>query len=744
MGLGGAIKSIIPSGYSGWTVFKPSVSVANGGTNVFDTNIIYCSDSLGSDSRDGSTPTAVDDNNTVQFIVTSASATVGAIYSNNSQSFTVAATITNKTFLKMTGRTGSPAASGVLTRTGGAAGDPTITFSDFTLGIHGPVQTLIKAVGGSGPGPSTLTNGGDGSGLGTKGAGSSFAFRTGKPDWILLKESDIFIGQSFETGLADNFGKGGFSASEPMLISTYDPSQPGVAHPGIAPRPLILVPNNKNAFQLQGGSGGNYLALVGLNVYAYTRDPANPSYVGPGSLNNTSGIFFINHFDWFLCEGCWFKFFGTNITTNVQLSILTNSTGHNTMVSSEWTQGSGWSIAATVATASVASSDLSQVVNLVTGVPYRIGYIITITAGSLTASVGGAPGITRTVSGAYMEDIVCGAGGTGALVAFAGVGFSGTILTAQIYSVRGQILILRRSVISDAIMPGQINNGMSMYGVTGSALIEECLYNNNGSQDARCRNLYIGFDSQNVTFRYNISANSGSEGVQFRTGGTVYANIFARNSNGFDIGHDEGTTLNTYSEVYNNVVLESEDRTFGPRGNGIVYMNSAGSSVHVHDNIIAHWGGVLTTNASIVQTDAFAPIGGVDIAPGSTGRMTNATSTGTDGTHGIIDTNNIWYDWPKGLSDLGGVNDGHGAANTFTNFQDLAGANIAGYPRPGTNTRDGTNSIGSYHGSIYQTPTTDAFLLRMEEQCKHNWNTEYTTLAVLNYIRAGFGLAPVG
>lgn len=65
------------------------------------------------------------------FTVTSANATVGATFTNNSKTFTVVNTIASKTLLVCTG-TGSPTASGTLTKATGT-GDATITFSAFVL-----------------------------------------------------------------------------------------------------------------------------------------------------------------------------------------------------------------------------------------------------------------------------------------------------------------------------------------------------------------------------------------------------------------------------------------------------------------------------------------------------------------------------------------------------------------------------------------------------------------------------------
>lgn len=65
------------------------------------------------------------------FICSSANATIGATYTNNSQTFTVLATIAGGTQL-VCGSTGSPAASGTLTKASGT-GDSTITFASVSF-----------------------------------------------------------------------------------------------------------------------------------------------------------------------------------------------------------------------------------------------------------------------------------------------------------------------------------------------------------------------------------------------------------------------------------------------------------------------------------------------------------------------------------------------------------------------------------------------------------------------------------
>lgn len=68
--------------------------------------------------------------NNYRFTVTSANATVGAVYSNNGVNFTVLSTIAAQTTLKTTS-VGAPTASGTLTKVSGT-GDATISFSANT------------------------------------------------------------------------------------------------------------------------------------------------------------------------------------------------------------------------------------------------------------------------------------------------------------------------------------------------------------------------------------------------------------------------------------------------------------------------------------------------------------------------------------------------------------------------------------------------------------------------------------
>lgn len=93
----------------------------------------------------------------------------------------------------------------------------------------------------------------------------------------------------------------------------------------------------------------------------------------------------------------------------------------------DWTKGTGWTIAAGVATATGAiSTALSQsaAITLVEGFTYTITYTVTRTAGTVTPSIGGTAGTARSTNATFVETIVAG---STQLLAFTGAGFSGTI-----------------------------------------------------------------------------------------------------------------------------------------------------------------------------------------------------------------------------------------------------------------------------------------------------------------------------
>lgn len=123
--------------------------------------------------------------------------------------------------------------------------------------------------------------------------------RNQHPDWLLLKKGDVWnecpgiISGSSATALS------GRSADEPMLFGTY-----GTA----LKRPQLLVDDTTGGcIKTIGGNygGGNFIAVVGWEIYAHMRDPQSPTY-NPTS-KTPGGIFMLNDIDWFLAEDVWFR-----------------------------------------------------------------------------------------------------------------------------------------------------------------------------------------------------------------------------------------------------------------------------------------------------------------------------------------------------------------------------------------------------------------------------------------------------
>src|SRR5580704_15944584 len=130
--------------------------------------------------------------------------------------------------------------------------------------------------------------------------------RRGYPDWLLLKKGD--------TWTEDNFlHVSGRSPTEPMLISSYDPSQPGVPDPygSTLARPIIKISSTLGGagFAIQGGGGaqlgdGNNIAFVGLELYGFDRDPSSPNFNAANAGNSVGGIEALLQITWMLIEDC--------------------------------------------------------------------------------------------------------------------------------------------------------------------------------------------------------------------------------------------------------------------------------------------------------------------------------------------------------------------------------------------------------------------------------------------------------
>lgn len=178
-------------------------------------------------------------NATFVFFTGSASATVGATYSNNGNTYTVKATIASTTVLYATSG-GAPTVSGTLTKTGGT-GDSTITFYAY----RAPIALDVTCVGGGGGGGasgtgtppsggnggnstwgSTLVVGNGGTGAGLSGAAGGSASIGSGPVGIGLHGAKGNGGCALQQGQggagANSFFGGGGGAGSSATIGDQD------------------------------------------------------------------------------------------------------------------------------------------------------------------------------------------------------------------------------------------------------------------------------------------------------------------------------------------------------------------------------------------------------------------------------------------------------------------------------------------------------------------------------------------
>ena len=130
--------------------------------------------------------------------------------------------------------------------------------------------------------------------------------RKGYPDWILFRRGDTFKDQ-----LIGRNHINGRSLTEPALIGAYGSS---------GPSPVLKTPpgtNDKATYAFFASNGPiDYLAIVGIDFYAYTRNPNDPDYLDIDS-GNIRDMGFYNRTGSYtsegvLIEGCKFRYYKGN------------------------------------------------------------------------------------------------------------------------------------------------------------------------------------------------------------------------------------------------------------------------------------------------------------------------------------------------------------------------------------------------------------------------------------------------
>ena len=126
--------------------------------------------------------------------------------------------------------------------------------------------------------------------------------RNNYPDWLLLRKGDVWTDETI-----GNVCLSGRSATEPMLISAYGSG----ARPMMKTNPSV---NSDGIYTSCNGSAGigDYLAVVGLDFYSYTRDPNSPGFNLSTVATGGAGFSFLNPTNWLLLEDNKFSFYGGN------------------------------------------------------------------------------------------------------------------------------------------------------------------------------------------------------------------------------------------------------------------------------------------------------------------------------------------------------------------------------------------------------------------------------------------------
>jgi hypothetical protein len=187
-----------------------------------------------------------------------------------------------------TSYTGSPPTIYYVSKGAGASDSNTGLAGTFTSGTNGPFLTLLK------------------------GQAAMAALTNGTEAWLLLRQGDTWTNENL-----DQIEKAGASATQPIIYSSYDEATPMVFNPGTGARPLIKTAFNQTGIYVLGNrpNGGQNVAIIGLEFYSHTRDPASLTY-DPTTLTSTVvGMGMTNPNSTFcLIEDCKLSFYSEAIS----------------------------------------------------------------------------------------------------------------------------------------------------------------------------------------------------------------------------------------------------------------------------------------------------------------------------------------------------------------------------------------------------------------------------------------------
>lgn len=136
--------------------------------------------------------------------------------------------------------------------------------------------------------------------------GGKALLRDGKPDWLLFKKGDTWTNESF----GNLSGRKGLSPTAPMLFGAY----------GSGKRPLFQTAVD-DAMGFYSDSANN-IAVVGLELYAYKRDPKNSSFDANSNAAYNHGFICNAPSNYLLIEDCKFACYGDNVVVQGAIDVF--------------------------------------------------------------------------------------------------------------------------------------------------------------------------------------------------------------------------------------------------------------------------------------------------------------------------------------------------------------------------------------------------------------------------------------
>ena len=554
--------------------------------------------------------------------------------------------------------------------------------------------------------------------------------RPRKPDWVLLRKGDTF----YPTENARLWAHGR-SAQEPMLISAY----PMVKNSG--PKPVIDFKNsstNATVAVFATHLDLKYLAITGLTVVNSGRDPASRNFNlrSLGQINGRGGLASLKaSFGWVLVEDCEVGFGGAGIAfqfPSKEIIFRRNavvapypSTNSGDITGEKGPGGIG-----------LFGTDWESML-IEENLFYMAGWNKDLITGGTVTISNGSPAIITWGDGLPPK----GRPPDGSLVAIRSTGTLPSGIVNNTFGCRRQQCYFVRDGNGNATTLSLSKTDDTRISTTGHQNGLHTAYWIDPQPNMYEHNLYLdlgtwqlkagGTVSGKAIFRDNITAYSSATGIQNRSGGAYFNNLFLRNPIGLNC-------CQWPSDISYNVLLEPNDmQTVPPQpyGWGMTITNftcaAPGRSGCDPSNPPTPGSGGTTITRNIL---AHA------LSDGSNGKGIHLYPEGSYGfgypaTTGITVTHNIICDWPtynkKPIFD-------QGSHNTITNNVTRIGdCNGLGFSNP-------NRTVGGYYTSIGGPvgATTDDFLnAAMAKWNRENWDPRYLASAVNSYIRAGFDMA---